>query len=57
MHIVVVVERLEELADFLPLLSVRCGTLLGHVAEFACHHRPAVLRQPLRDGVEVACAP
>ena len=48
MHVVVIVERLEKFADLLPLHVGKFRAILRQMAEFARHHRPAILRKPLR---------
>ncbi len=45
--IVMIVQRLQKSAHFGLLLFAQLRTLLRHVAQFACHHRPPVCRQPL----------
>ena len=50
MDVVVVVERLQELADFGALRVGEFGKLFRDVTEFARHHRPAVGRKPFGNG-------
>ena len=52
MNVVVVVEVLEEFAYFGTLLGGEFGKILRDVAHFAGHNAPAVLGEPLRDGMD-----
>ena len=53
MDVVVFVEGLQELADFLLLVFGQFGEHFGNVADFAGDHRPAVGRKPFGDGADV----
>jgi len=50
MHVVVLVEGVEEFTDFGGFFVGEGGELLGDVTEFARDHRPAVGAEPLRGG-------
>ena len=50
--VAVIVEVLEELANFGALLGGELREILRDVAHLARHHAPAVLGEPLRDGMD-----
>src|SRR6187551_180769 len=54
MHIVVVLEDLEEFAGMLPLFVRQFWKTLGDVTELARDDRPAIRREPLRDCMQIA---
>ena len=53
MHIVVIVQVIEKLADFRLLLFGQAREVLRHVADLAGDDGPAVFGEPLRDGVQL----
>ncbi len=53
MHVVVVLEELEKFTHLRPILIAERGKSFCDVTDLARDHRPFILRQPLRDRMEI----